>query len=135
MGRPSIFSEDYADDICAWIASGKSLTSWCEPADRPGYSTVMAWLPKNPNFQENYTRARDMQGENTADQIADVRAKIESGALSPEQGRVMISSLQWESGRRAPKRYGERMDVAVSGEIGIGEALAQARARGKPEQE
>ena len=128
MARPSIYSSEIAAEICEWIACGKSLTSFCSQDGKPGYSTIMSWLLTNDEFQANYSRARDWQGENVADQIADIRSKVASGELSPEQGRVMISSLQWEAGKRCAKRYGDKLDVAVSGDVSFGERLAAARA-------
>lgn len=129
MGRPSIFSDDFAEDICEHLADGNSLRSWClADENRPSYGTVMRWLAEREGFRDNYARAREYQAHNDADLIADVRKQVASGDLSPEQGRVIIDSLKWTAGRRAPKVYGDKLDVAVSGDVSFGERLAAARA-------
>ncbi len=130
MGRPSVYSDDIAEAICEHLADGNSLRSWCmaEPG-RPNYGTVMRWLAENDTFRENHARAREAQGHNDADAVADVRAKVASGELTPEQGRVITDSLKWTAGVRLPKVYGARVALDSDALTSIAGSLAEARKR------
>jgi len=129
MGRPSIFSDDFADDICEHLTKGGSMASWCEVEGRPSYGTVFRWLSERDEFRAAYMRAREVQAHNDADRIEDVRRQVADGTLMPDAARVIVDSLKWTAGRRAPKVYGDRIDVAVTGDVSFGERLAAARAK------
>lgn len=57
-GRPSSFSQELADYICGELASGKSMRSLCRTEDMPAMSTIFKWLRENPEFSEQYARAK-----------------------------------------------------------------------------
>ncbi len=64
-GRPTIYSQKLASEICRSLAIGESLVEICREGKMPGYSTVMEWLfkryePGDPrcDFPDMYARAR-----------------------------------------------------------------------------
>lgn len=133
MGRPSTFTPEIGLQICQHLTEGNSLTSFCQGDGRPGYGTIFGWLETNAEFAQQYARAREVQAHNDADQQADVRRQVAEGTLQPDQARVIIDSLKWTAGRRAPKVYGDRLDVAVTGDVAFGARLAASRAAVKPD--
>jgi len=84
IGRPSEYSQDIADYICACISNGmsvrqiidysKSVEGRKELKDLgishiPAQGTIYAWLFRYPSFQEQYARAREEQADTLADEI------------------------------------------------------------------
>jgi hypothetical protein len=72
MGRPSIYSEKLANEICSRLAVGESLRRICMDDGMPCLASVMDWLTKKPDFLEQYARAREIQAETQFDEIIDI---------------------------------------------------------------
>lgn len=53
MGRPTLFTDELALEICERIANGRSLRSVCLDKDMPAMSTVMDWLNNNDDFSSS----------------------------------------------------------------------------------
>lgn len=60
MGRQSTYTEAKADEICARIASGETLSDICRDAHMPERAAVYAWQEANPVFGQRFVRARDI---------------------------------------------------------------------------
>jgi hypothetical protein len=115
IGRPLTYSDEIATIICDRLAADEcSLSEICREDDMPSLSTVYRWRRDIPAFRENYTRAREDQGHSVADKIRDVREQVRSGVLAPDQARVIADTIKWESGKRAPKDFGDKLDLTSS---------------------
>lgn len=108
MGRPSSYSDELARALCERIALDESLASICRDEDMPSVTTVYRWRDEMPAFREAYARARVDQGHTAADTVGDIRKKIISGELDPQQGKAAADLAKWEAARRAPKDFGDR---------------------------
>lgn len=117
-GRPTTYTEELADLICDRIAGDESLESICREDDMPGSSTVRQWLRKHPTFAANYARAREEQGHTAADTLSDIRKQILRGEIAPDVGRAVADITKWESARRAPKHYGDKITTEHTGPDG-----------------
>lgn len=118
-GAPSIFTKALADKICDRLAGGQSLREICETKGMPGKTTVLRWLRDNDNFRSQYVQAREDQGESSADSVEYTAQQVALGKISAEVGRVVIDAHKWSAGKRAPKKYGDKLDVAHQGVINI----------------
>jgi hypothetical protein len=59
MGRPSIYSDALAAEICERLASGESLRAICCEEHMPSRKVVHEWVADNHNgFRDQYARAR-----------------------------------------------------------------------------
>lgn len=118
MSGVSTFTQEIADEICDRLVS-ESLVRICEESHMPGYSTVMRWLREQDSFRENYTRAREDQGDYDADTVAEIRRKVLAGEIEPDVARVATDSCKWTAAKRKPKVYGDRLalDHDVSGSL------------------
>ena len=67
----------------------------------------------------NYTRARQQQPEATYERLFDIEASVLSGELNPNAARVVIDSMHWRMGKRAPKIYGDVKQLELSGGIDL----------------
>ena len=72
LGRPSIYSDALAHEICRRLGDGESLRKICLDDGMPDKATVMNWLTTKPDFLDQYARAREIQAETQFDEIIDI---------------------------------------------------------------
>lgn len=115
MGAPELpMTPEITAEICAWIASGRSLRSYCLRPETPGLTTVFKWLGRDRGFANQYARAREAQADAYADEISDI-ADTEP---DPNKARVRIDARKWAAGKMRPKKYGERQVLEHQGRDG-----------------
>ena len=135
MGRPSEFSQDIADRICAGLADGQSMRTVCAAEDMPDKSTVFRWLRTNKDFCDQYTRAK----EESADALTDEMLEISDDATNDwmerhneeganvgwqvngehiQRSRLRIETRKWLASKLKPKKYGERVSTELTGPNG-----------------
>jgi hypothetical protein len=112
MGRPVTYSEALTWKICDRIAQGKSLVSVCKALGL-AYSTVARWLqqPEYDDFCNRYARAREDQADYLTDEIVDIADKTRD----PQKAKVQIDARKWKAAKLKPKKYGDHVDVELSG--------------------
>jgi len=113
-GRPSKFTEELADEICARISQGESLNKICKENDKPSLVTVFSWMRTREQFLNNYTRAREQQAETFVDEILSICDEVLptgiDGKIDPSvlnQARLKIDARKWVASKLKPKRFGE----------------------------
>ncbi len=105
------FSPELFDRICERIAEGESLRSICEDEDMPSVTSVMRWLASDAALSEQYTRAREVQGDGEFDKAREI-----AFAATPETvqvARLQYDAVKWRAGKLRPKVYGDK--VAIGG--------------------
>lgn len=131
-GRPSTYTKETADLICERIANGESLRAICDDADMPDKATVFRWLKVETDFCDQYARAREAQADALFDEILhisntpmvgektktdkDGKVEITTGDMI-EHRRLQIEARKWMAGKLKPKKYGEKLDLNVSGSL------------------
>lgn len=127
MGRPTIFTPELGDKICAEIAEGKSLYTICEPEDMPVPSSVYLWVAKGDRgveeyklFSEQYSRAREAQCHALMDQTVPIADdglndtyRDEDGNVKTNHDVISRSKLRVETRfkyaeKLHPKKYGNK---------------------------
>ena len=124
-GRPSIYSPELAEAICVRLGQGESLRSICRDDDMPAQSQIYVWLNRHPEFQEQYTRAREEQAETHADEIVSIadetpetvpvydkdgeliRIDLSSAYIAWQKQR--IDARKWNASKQRPKKYGDKI--------------------------
>ena len=114
------------DDLCDHIAEGKSLVSWCKKTGI-GYSTIMAHLAADEQFQEKYTRAREAQADYLVDEIIEIAddsgldAKIDKKTGNPvvdgeaiARAKLRVDTRKWAASKMKPKKYGEAQLMKIA---------------------
>jgi hypothetical protein len=114
MGRPSVRLPEYVDDICTHIAQGGSLVEWCEPDERPGFSTITQWLREDEEFSAKYTHAREAQGDYFADKVVTTADNCVADAVEIQKAKLQIDSYKWAAAKRKPKVYGDKQAVDLT---------------------
>lgn len=109
------FSPELFDRICERIAEGESLRSICQDEDMPSVTSVMRWLASDAALSEQYTRAREVQGDGEFDKAREI-----AFAATPETvqvARLQYDAVKWRAGKLRPKVYGDKVDL--TGNVGF----------------
>lgn len=134
-GRPSKYSREVADQILELIRQGQSLASICKPDNMPAASTFRLWVADDvDDLSARSARAYSIGYDAIADQcveIADQAPDIHpiTGAkdsASVQDKRLRIDTRLRLLGKWAPKKYGDKIDLNHSGNVGIESIIAGA---------
>lgn len=114
-GRPSDFTQEIADAICARLSAGESLNRICKDEGYPSESTVRGWVVDDrEGFSAKYTRARDIGLDVVADQVFD----IADHGTDAVRDRLRFDARRWYLSKLAPKRYGDKLAVGGDEDAG-----------------
>ncbi len=129
VGRPSIYTQELADEICKRIAGGESLRSICNGPPRwdelvdedrhshmPDIHTILRWAVNTDHeFCAQYENARQAQSEKYAEEIVTLSDDCDGGSSSRvAKARLQTDNRKWVSSRLLSRRYGTRTAVEVS---------------------
>jgi len=109
-GRPTIYNQAIADEICERLAHGETLRKMVLDEHMPPAGTIYRWLDSNENFRDQYARARVRQADYYAEMIIDESF----GAHDASIGRLRMDALKWASSKIAPKKYGDKIELESS---------------------
>lgn len=106
-GRPSDYTPEQAHSICAWVAEGRSLKSWCRTNARE-MTTVYKWMADNRDFAQMYARAHEDRADSLADELQDIADEVRLGTLEQIQAaRLRIDTRKWIAAKLKPRKWGE----------------------------
>ena len=126
-GRPAeTVDPKLVDDICAWIADGKTLRSFCRVTGSPAWRTVYGWLAKDMGFQARFAHAREMGQDAIAEDTLEIidefpmstggdHPRLDSTHVQYNKNRVeqrMKLLAKWN-----PKKYGDKVGVDHQGGV------------------
>lgn len=129
MARPSDYTPEKGDDICARLSDGESLRSICKSSEMPDRATVFRWLRTHAIFRDQYARAKEESADAIVEEILDIaddgtndwmeainaEGEITGWKLNGEhvqRSRVRIDARKWIAGKLKPKKYGEKMTLS-----------------------
>lgn len=132
VGRPSLYTQELADRICAEIASGRSLRLICQDEGMPEARTVHYWLidSKHEDFFQQYARARNIQSEVMFDEILEIADDGSNDYMTITKGdkeynvedrevtnrsKLRVDTRKWYVSKVLPKKFGEKVDVTSDG--------------------
>lgn len=141
------FTPAVGSEICRLIGEGQSLVEICRADGMPVLSTVFKWLGEQPEFEAQYRKARESQADRMAEEILLISDEAQNDyverqsrnggtftALDTEavlRSRLRVDTRKWLMSKLQPKKYGERVAVEHSGDVGFAERLIKARERVK----
>lgn len=120
IGRPTIYTQELANEICAKIASnGKGVKLLCaENPHWPNKDTIFVWLKNYSDFSDQYVQAKRCQVETFIDEILEIADDSTHDNYVTEQGKVTcnneyiarsrlrIDTRKWLASKLVPKIYG-----------------------------
>jgi hypothetical protein len=118
-GRPSLYSDELAAQICTRLAEGEPLAEICRTEGMPNPSTVWRWCQQNETLSQAIADARE-DGEERI--TADIR-QTARGATGFTTGDVQRDKLIIETDLKLlakwnPKKYGDKMHQELTGKDG-----------------
>lgn len=111
MARPTDYTPEIAEAVCAWIAGGKSLRAFCKQSKTPDVTTVCRWIVRHEEFRQQYAQAREAAGYAHGDGVVEIVELLRSGEVDPQVARAMMDGLKWAAERMAPKSHSARQEL------------------------
>ena len=121
VGAPTKYTRALADAVCSRLAAGESLRAICRDPDMPSRETVRLWREGQRNagaeFAGRYARAQDEKADLYAEQVLiESRAALTATTNHEVQARkLMADNLKWTASRMLPRRWGDKVEIAVGG--------------------
>jgi hypothetical protein len=132
MARPTDYTPELADAICARLADGESLRTVCLSDEMPDKSTVFRWLRTNQAFCDQYTRAKEESADALTDEMLDISDDGTNDWMERKGGegestgwqvngehiqrsRLRIETRKWIASKLKPKKYGDKVDLTHAG--------------------
>ena len=136
MARPSRYTPELAEDICAIVEEGNGLAFACRMVsktlvangqDAIADSSVYGWKRDYPEFTERYARAREIQVERMSDEILDISNGTEHddednpgmAYARLQRDRLRIDTRKFLLVKVLPKTFGDRIKVEEDGKLEI----------------
>ena len=114
MARPSLFTDELAEEICTRLANGEPLKRICADPHMPGFTTIWRWQDENEEFRKLTARARELGTHNLADQCIDI---ADDPDMDPATKRVMIDTRIRLIGKWNSRAYGDKQTIEHEGEV------------------
>ncbi len=128
-GRPTIYSEELALEICRRISAGESLKRICESEGMPHRDTVHTWLldGKHISFSDKYEQACNIRAENMFDELVEIADDGTNDYMERERGngetftvpntehiqrsRLRVDTRKWYLSKVLPKKFGDKTAI------------------------
>lgn len=130
QGRPSKYTQELADRICAELAEGKSMRTVCKADDVPDMTTVFRWLRENESFRQQYTKAKEESADALIEEMLDIADDGSNDLMTITRGnkeyeienkevtnrsRLRVDTRKWIASKLKPKKYGDKLDMTTNG--------------------
>lgn len=136
-GRPSIYTQELADEICRRLADGETLRAICRSEGMPTESTVRNWaLDEESPFFAQYAKAREIGYLGMFDEIKEIADTTQEGVtvtrkLSKdgdmydetkradmiEHRKLRVDARKWMLAKALPKVFGERVTADINAKV------------------
>lgn len=112
-GRPAIYSDALAKELCLRIANGRSLSSVCRDKDMPSRSLVYDWLADEDKkeFMDRYREADLQRADFHADEMIEIADSVEPDTAEVAKARLQIDTRKWQVARMNATKYGDKQQV------------------------
>lgn len=135
VGRPSDYTQEKADTLCAMLAQGISLRTACLSEDMPSVATAFAWMRKFPEFLKQYETAKAECADALVEEMLDIaddgtndwmEKRDKDGAVigwqingeHVQRSRLRVDTRKWAASKLKPKKYGEKIESTLQGPDG-----------------
>lgn len=133
-GRPTVYSVEVCEVIFDRMSKGESILKICNSEDMPTRRMFYKWMQENEEMRNNYARACEARQEYIFEELFDIAddgsndlMTITKGDISYEQenkevtnrSRLRVDTRKWILARMNPKKYGDKVQTELSGEIAV----------------
>lgn len=124
--RPSEYSIEVGDAICADIIGGMSLRSALTPLDRPNARYFFQWLRENEEFGKQYAQSCVERSEAFGEDILEIADNSTNDWMTinghpavnreaVERSKLRVDVRKWHMSKMKPRKYGEKVDLTTNG--------------------
>lgn len=121
-GRPRLYSDEIAEEICERIGNGERLHTICSDPRMPNVVTVYRWRAREAEFDKMYVcallarfdlRSEELEkiaADGADDYKLDDKTDVPTVKAHPEalgRSKLRIDTLKWIMARELPFKYGE----------------------------
>lgn len=132
-GRPSSYTQEIADRLCAQLSEGISLRTICRADEMPCAASVFNWLRTRPEFLEQYTRAKENAADAFAEEMLDIADEGSNDWMEIHdkenvgyrvngehinRSRLRVDTRKWIASKLKPKKYGDKVQTELTGADG-----------------
>lgn len=106
-------------DLLAHMSDGGTLRAFGRDRGIPS-STLLLWST-DPEWADQYARAREAQAHAKADELEEVARQALTCETSEQVAahRLLVDTLKWSASKLFPRQYGEKQAVEHSGGIRV----------------
>lgn len=127
--------------VCERVANCEFLEDIAKSCD-VSRGTLSLWLSRDDNVTM-YARARDLQADKMADDIIKIADDGENDTYTDDQGqvktnqdviarsRLRVDARKWLASKMAPKKYGEKLELAGDKDNPLSIAVIERRIIGQ----
>ena len=124
------YDEGLAELICDQIVEGKSLRTICQGEQMPDRKSVRRWVKDRPEFALLYAEAKEDAADAFAEELIEIsdeavptddRGRLDAGTVQKQ--RLKIDTRKWIASKLKPRSYGDKLDVALSGNVAVTRTL------------
>lgn len=136
-GRPTIYNDELAAELCQRMSEGESLRSICRDEHMPNVATVCKWLSLKtfPEFNEQYAKAREIQAESLFEELFEIADDASNDWMEKhnsegecigwqlngehvQRSRLRLDTRKWALSKMFPKKFGEFSRTELTGKDG-----------------
>lgn len=103
--------------VLALIEDGMSENAACQEVGINRATFRAAALRVNAG--DNYARALEALAQDQVEKAEKVIEDMRSGTIDAAQARVELDARKWFASKFLPKRYGDKLDLDHSGNVGL----------------
>jgi hypothetical protein len=148
MGRPTVYNEDIATEICRRVSNGETLSEVCRDDHMPPRQTVVQWDTDNRNgFASRYARAKERQIEYWADELLSISDDGRNDWVERtdpknpgwqfngehvQRSRLRSDNRKWLLAKLQPHKYGDKVEnkTTISVDDPISDLLGKIATQG-----
>lgn len=126
-GRPTVYTEEIALEVCERLALGETLPMICEDDHIPSRATIMNWVVENRSgFSSRYTHARELQREAWADDMITISDDARNDYMERvrlngskdlaydkehvDRSKLRVETRKWLMKVGSPHKYGDKVE-------------------------
>ena len=115
-GAPSLYTPQVVNKLLDYIVRGYSSLEIAQKDGMPNLSTIYKWANKYPEFERQYTLAKQLQMETFGEMLITIPIIHKD---NPTVSKNLSDNLKWLMARIAPKKYGDKVNVKTDQEVKI----------------
>lgn len=130
-GRPTIFTQEIADEFLAHVTMGRSFRKICSQDHMPSIATIYNWFRVHPTFLEQYTHAKEESADAMVEDLLDIADEPETftetttladGSVvtrvvdNTRRTQLRIETRKWIATKLQPRKYGDKLDLTSGGQ-------------------